>query len=224
MLNSRESVSLRFRELLDKLGHNVPSFSKALQYSRPDKLYNIYNGIYYPSFEILSDITKYFDNVNVDYLITGRGSIFHSPNITCTLRQKSEKKCLPLIPYDGWAGLGSPNFCDEVIDEYYTIPDFKDADFLLRVKGDSMTPLLESGDLVACKKVCELCDDKKIHAIYTKSMGVLIKHILRDSMPSHLTFKSENNNYPEFNLPVSDIVDIALVVGSISLDRFSALK
>ena len=176
------------------------------------------------SVDLLKSMKRSYPQINVEWILTGKGDMFFTNKNYCDNNCKFIQGKLPLIPYDGWAGLGSPNFSDERVEEYYIIPDFKDANFLLRVKGDSMTPLLESGDLVACKKVCELCDDKKIHAIYTKSMGVLIKHILRDSMPSHLTFKSENNNYPEFNLPVSDIVDIALVVGSISLARFSALK
>lgn len=37
--------------------------------------------------------------------------------------------------------------------EKYIVPEFKNADFLTRVQGDSMEPEFFSGDIVACEKV-----------------------------------------------------------------------
>lgn len=76
MENTKELVGFRFDELVKVLGYSIPSFAKALGYERCDKLYNIQKGKYYPSFEILQDITKYFVSVNVDWIISGRGSMF----------------------------------------------------------------------------------------------------------------------------------------------------
>ncbi len=217
---SKKNVALRFKELLDILGLNVPSFAKALQYSRADKLYNILNGVYYPSFEILSDITKFFEDVNVDYLITGRGQLLQTENSSGVALKLLT---LPLLPYDGCSGPGAPAFSDRVVEDYYAVPDFKESDFILRVKGDSMVPLLKSNDLVACKRVDKL-QDNYVHAIYTKSMGILIKYISVKTMPDHLTFISENKDYSPFSLPPADIVDIALVTGAILLSRFKNKK
>lgn len=211
---SKKLVSDRFKELIDKLGYNIPSFAKALNYQRPDKLYNIFNGIYYPSFEILSDITKYFGNIDVHYLITGKGTLFleeREKNAVDALN----KHIVPLIPYDCWAGNGSPHFCDEQIEEYYYIPEFTDADFLIRVKGDSMSPIFHNRDIVACKKVISFANNNKIHAISTKSMGVLIKRVSYIENGSHITLTSENPDYHPFELPINDVDDIALILGAI---------
>jgi hypothetical protein len=80
MPSTNNSVSERFDALVKALGHNISSFARALGYERSDKLYNIQKGKYYPSFEILDDITKNFVSVNADWLITGRGDMFLTSN------------------------------------------------------------------------------------------------------------------------------------------------
>lgn len=75
MDNTKIIVGNRFDSLLKALNHSIPSFAKTLGYERCDKLYNIQKGKYYPSFEILQDITKYFVEVNIDWIISGRGSM-----------------------------------------------------------------------------------------------------------------------------------------------------
>ena len=80
MPSTNNSVSERFNALVKALGHNISSFARALGYERSDKLYNIQKGKYYPSFEILDDITKNFVSVNADWLITGRGDMFLTSN------------------------------------------------------------------------------------------------------------------------------------------------
>lgn len=212
---SKKLVSGRFQELINKLGYNIPSFAKALDYQRPDKLYNIFKGTFYPSFEILSDITKKFENVNVHYLITGRGTMFLDDNCKNPI-EVLNKNLVPLIPYNGWAGNGSPNFCDEQIEEYYYVPDFSGADFLIRVKGNSMSPLLKERDLVACKKITQFEHNHKVHALYTKSMGVLIKRVMLKDNGTHITLISENIDYSPFDIPLEDIQDIAIVIGAIT--------
>lgn len=81
MNNTKIIVGNRFDSLLKALNHSIPSFAKALGYERCDKLYNIQKGKYYPSFEILQDITKYFVDVNTDWIISGRGSMLRTDNI-----------------------------------------------------------------------------------------------------------------------------------------------
>jgi phage repressor protein C with HTH and peptisase S24 domain len=113
-------------------------------------------------------------------------------------------KGIPLISRNVLS-LNNSKFLPDIVHERYAIPDF-----ILRIKGDSMAPLLKPGYLVACEIVSEL-KNNHIHAISTKSMGIIIKYVSQENMPDHLTFTSENKSYPPFNLPPSDIVDLALV-------------
>lgn len=93
MPETNNSVSERFNALVKALGHNISSFARALGYERSDKLYNIQKGKYYPSFEILDDITKNFVSVNADWLITGRGNMFLTSDQNMESRE-SEKKSI----------------------------------------------------------------------------------------------------------------------------------
>ena len=46
-------------------------------------------------------------------------------------------------------------FEDLQIEHFYDVPDFKQADFLIRMKGNSMYPKYSSGDIIACAVIKE---------------------------------------------------------------------
>jgi len=130
------------------------------------------------------------------------------------------KHRIPLIPTDAFAGPGLPSFDDLPIEEYYDISDFYDADFIIRVKGASMQPNYCSGDLVACRIVQETLFFQwgKIYVINTRSQGVMIKRIKRSSLEGHILLVSDNEDYDPFDVPVSDIDALAIVLGGIKLE------
>lgn len=78
MKDTKIIVSERFKSLLSSLKLTVPDLAKQLGYERYDKLYNIYNAKYLPSFEILHDITNMFVDVNANWFLTGEGPMFKS--------------------------------------------------------------------------------------------------------------------------------------------------
>lgn len=73
--NTNMLVGGRLQAIIDYYSITAPEFSRALGYERADKIYNILKGKFYPSFEILESITKNFVDVNIDWLITGRGDM-----------------------------------------------------------------------------------------------------------------------------------------------------
>lgn len=133
-----------------------------------------------------------------------------------------EEHTLPLIPFEAVAGPGVPIYEDERIEDYYTVSDFKESDFLIRVKGDSMVPKYNGGDIVACKKVDKsnlyFLQWGRVYVIYTMSQGAMIKRIQPSKKDGWITCVSENIKYAPFDVPMDDIVSIALVNGSISLE------
>ena len=128
---------------------------------------------------------------------------------------------MPLIPYDAFAGYGEFTYGDMPIENYYIINEFNTADFLIRVKGDSMYPKYNSGDLIACKKVNEITfwQWHRIYAICTKNQGILIKRVeeFREN-PAYITLVSENPKYKPFEIHEDEIIDVALVLGAIILE------
>ena len=135
-------------------------------------------------------------------------------------RKPNPDKRIPLIPYEAVAGPGSFVFPDEFAVDYYKVRDFSNADFLVRVKGDSMSPKYTGGDLVACKTVTERLFFQwgRVYVIYTKSQGVMIKRLQPSKDESCVTCVSDNEKYAPFDVPKEDIVSLALVNGSISMD------
>ena len=127
---------------------------------------------------------------------------------------------LPLIPSEAFAGYGAVVYGDLPIEDYYTVNEFRDADFLIRVKGDSMSPKFNGGDIVACKKIKEMTffQWNRIYVIYTESQGILIKRVMPSDDDSSITLVSDNKAYQPFNVPKSEISAIALVLGAITLE------
>ena len=136
-------------------------------------------------------------------------------------RASSPDQGIPLIPVEAMAGaLTSEQSILEYDCERYVVPVFKDADFLIQVKGSSMYPNYASGDIVACRRVA-LSDLffqwGKVYVLDT-NQGALIKRIKPGSKAGHILIVSDNPDYDPFELRTDTIHGIALVIGMIRLE------
>lgn len=127
---------------------------------------------------------------------------------------------IPLIPINAMAGA----FTDsqvvlELECERYVVPVFKEAEFLITVKGSSMIPKYNSGDIVACKRMPldTFFQWNKVYVLDTEQ-GPLIKRVKKGTTDETLTIFSDNPKYEPFELPRTKIYHIALVVGVIRLE------
>ena len=128
---------------------------------------------------------------------------------------------IPLIPIEAMAGFGTGEVqvleyeCDR-----YVVPAFKDAEFLIQVKGSSMIPKYNSGDIVACKKLPMdqlFFQWNKVYVLDT-NQGALIKRVKAGSDNDHLLIISDNTNYEPFELDKKFIHSVAIVIGVIRLE------
>lgn len=128
---------------------------------------------------------------------------------------------IPLIPIEAMAGaLTDERTVHDYECERYVVPAFKGADFLIQVKGSSMYPKYSSGDYVACQRIpmTDLFFQwNKVYVIDT-TQGALIKRIKPGSDKEHVLIVSENEKYDPFELPISAIRAVALVIGVIRLE------
>lgn len=128
---------------------------------------------------------------------------------------------IPLIPIEAMAGFASGN--DTAVLEYecehYVVPLFKNADFLIPVKGSSMIPKYNSGDLVACKILAMQDIFFQWNHVYVldTDQGALIKRV-QPADDDCITCVSDNANYPPFTLRRDQIHSIAIVVGVIRIE------
>lgn len=193
------------------------------------------NGI---SEENLARFLAYAPEVNVEWLLTGRGEMLKTKETpsephadqrpsssnkdTNIIRIAQEnEKGIPLIPFSAMAGaLAGEQSALEYECERYVVPAFNGADFLMQVKGNSMMPTYISGDIVACKRVPMsglFFQWNKPYVLDTKQ-GAIIKRIKPGSDNQHVSIVSDNKEYDPFELPYEDIYAVALVIGIIRLE------
>lgn len=127
---------------------------------------------------------------------------------------------IPLIPINAMAGaFTGSQVVLELECERYVVPVFKEAEFLITVKGSSMIPKYNSGDIVACKRMPldTFFQWNKVYVLDTEQ-GPLIKRVKKGTTDETLTIFSDNPKYEPFELPRTKIYHIALVVGVIRLE------
>lgn len=125
---------------------------------------------------------------------------------------------IPLIPVEAMAGCftGSQTVLLQECD-HYVVPAFKNADFLIYVRGDSMQPRYYSGDMVACKMLPPtdlFFQWGKVYVLDT-DQGALIKKVEQGTDDETITLVSENENYKPFQIPRRAVYHIAIVMGLI---------
>lgn len=181
--------------------------------------------------DIVAKFIATYPEISTDWLLTGEGDMLknnctnnstsigeNTSDVASTCSHDSNKEGIPLIPVNAMAGAFTG---DVSIMEYecerYVIPAFRGADFLITVKGDSMRPSFNSGDIVACHKLA-LSDIffqwNKVYVLDT-NQGALIKRVKPGSDDDHIRIISDNSDFDPFELSKESIYNVALVLGVI---------
>ena len=211
------SIQKRIQTVVDALcGENKSEFCRRI--GRPAQaIKDIVGGKNSaPGYELIYDILSSDLGISPKWLLLGEG-----PMVTPQKKEESSPNTrLALIPMEAFAGPGLPNFEDERVEDYYTISEFKNSDFLIRVKGDSMVPRYNGGDIVACKRVQDIyfLQWNRAYVLMTRSQGIMIKRVQPSDKERCIKCVSDNEKYAPFDVPMDDIVQIALVNGAITLD------
>ena len=162
----------------------------------------------------------YFKEVNAEWLITGNGPMLKS-EAPLAIPSAIPGDGIPLIPDHAMAGILQGDISVMELEcERYVVPAFRGADFLIPVKGSSMYPKYSSGDIVACKKI-PLTDLffqwNKVYVLDT-IQGPIIKRVAKGSDQDHILAVSENPKYEPFELHISQLRAVAIVMGVIRLE------
>lgn len=226
--------------ILSELKLNTREFSDMIGYSLT-KLYDLQRGKTKKlSADLVALVLEKYPIFSKTWLLTGEGEMLvSSPNKhegtpaikteVCEENPKLNKilanyKQLPLVTQTAVAGFGNNDFAIHEADvkEYYIVPKFRyhQVDFMIEISGSSMYPKYNSGDVVACTILRDgaFIQWNKCHIVATREQGILCKRLMPGSSEDCLKMVSDNENYPPFEVPKSDITGIALVVGVIRLE------
>ena len=168
-------------------------------------------------------------NVNPDWLETNKGEMFNAePNLS-SFRLRTDGavplQSVPLYSIEATAGL-VPLFEQRASFtpiNYIHIPNLPKCDGAIYVTGDSMYPLLKSGDIVLYKQLHNI-EDIFWGDMYLLSIDldgeeyITVKYIQKSEREGYVKLVSQNPHHADKDIEMSRIRAIALVKASIRMN------
>ena len=176
------------------------------------------------------DIGGINEKYNKGYTFGGREVQFEDQPEVYELKLRtdvvSETQQVPLYDFEAVAGL-VPLFNDTIKHvpiDYIQIPNLPKCDGAIYITGDSMYPLLKSGDIVLYKRVDDILNCIFWGEMYLISvdMGgeeyVTVKYIQKSQRTDHIRLVSYNQHHEDKDVPVSKIRALAFIKASIRIN------
>jgi phage repressor protein C with HTH and peptisase S24 domain len=160
-----------------------------------------------------------FPDINLEWLITGK-----EPMLKGQAEVTLQPATIGVPLYDVSAAAGFSSFEEMINNEKllgnFTIPGFKNIDWMIYVAGSSMYPKYSSGDIIGCRVLREsrFIQWGKVYVIATREQGILVKRLKKSQKKDCIKAVPDNPNYDSFDIPNDEILGIALVVGVIRLE------
>jgi phage repressor protein C with HTH and peptisase S24 domain len=102
----------------------------------------------------------------------------------------------------------------ENVEKLPPVPHFQKHDMFATCPGDAMAPKIRRGYLIALRRMPEgsTIINGEVYVVDTRSQGMFLRKIVDNG--DTLTFIAENQkDFPDFELPISDVINIFRVVG-----------
>ncbi|BDD13045.1 hypothetical protein FUAX_54770 (plasmid) [Fulvitalea axinellae] len=182
----------------------------------------------------LTKIIASFPQLSVDWLITGKGEMYSKTtqpqevtNYLLHSDHGKEERLIPLYNIHATAGLvglfQSPNQA-EIVDTI-KIPNLPKCDGAVFVTGDSMYPLLKSGDIVAYKQIHDFESEVFWGEMYLIAIEmaseeyVSVKFVQRsDKGDDYIKLVSQNQYHQPKDVHLSRVRAMALIKASVRLN------
>ena len=168
-------------------------------------------------------------NVNPDWLDSGEGEMFNAePDLTAYMHRTDNTlplQSVPLYSIEGTAGL-VPLFADHAQTRpvnFIHIPNLPKCDGAIYIVGDSMYPLLKSGDIVLYKQLGDINDifwgDMYLLSIDIDGEEyVTVKYIQKSEKPGCVKLVSQNPHHADKDIEIGRIRALAFVKASIRMN------
>ena len=233
-LNKNSNFFERTLKIADFYGlDGIPGLAKALNYSSPQKLYRLKEPSAKPSVDILQDLSNKFENLNLNWYISGQGDIsiiktqkrdsikensdFTTVVPTIVTVDSFNKDNIVLVPQTLKAGYlqgyNDPKFIKSL--PSYRMPGLTNGIFrMFEVEGNSMFPTFPNKSYVVCQFVENWVTgikDNRVYAIISNEVedGLLKRCINKIKKYNNLICKSDNRrNYPSQNINPESIKEV----------------
>ena len=222
-------IKCRILQFSEKLGISKREFYKTIGVSRGTL--ESKTGI---TEDILARFIAAYPNVSIEWLLTGKGDMERqgdiqlagievSHNFSLRTDRDLDIQKIPLYEIDATAGLVSlfEDMHSNVPISYLEIPDLPPCDGAVSVRGDSMYPLLKSGDIVLYKQIHNFDIGILWGEMYLISFQIdgeeylSIKYIQKGDDERHVRLVSHNPHHSPKDIPVDSIHALAIIKASV---------
>ena len=169
-------------------------------------------------------------NVNPEWLESGKGNMFNAEPDLTAYRLRTDNslplQSVPLYSIEGTAGL-VPLFTDQAQAKpvnFIHIPNLPKCDGAIYIVGDSMYPLLKSGDIVFYKQVHDIMHSIIWGEMYLISFDidgdeyVSVKYLQKSDIPDHIVLVSYNEHHKPMEIHINRIRALAFIKASLRLN------
>jgi phage repressor protein C with HTH and peptisase S24 domain len=231
-------VSERVGQYIEKKGISYYAFENSLGASRGSISKAVKEGKSIGS-NVLENIMATYPDLNPVWLLTGVGEMFVTNEEVVanksieTFRLKTDRNIesqqIPLYDIEAVAGL-VPLFQDTNAQkpiDHISIPHLPKCDGAVYITGDSMYPLLKSGDIVLYKEVNDIKNEIFWGEMYLLSIDmsdeeyVTVKYIQKSEQPGYVKLVSQNKHHQDKDVELSRIKALALVKASIRINSMN---
>ena len=181
---------------------------------------------------LLEKTVEVFPHFNPSWLLTGRGEMKTTNIQSFKLRTDNnlDEQTIPVYNLEATAGLVNlfeHQGATEAVD-HLRIPNLPKCDGAVFVTGDSMYPLLKSGDIVAYKEVKDLANDIFYGEMYIVSLDVSgdefvsVKYVQRSELgEEYIKLVSHNQHHGPKDVHLKKVRAMALVKASVRINSMS---
>ncbi len=231
-------VSERVGQYIDKKGISYYAFENSLGASRGSISKAVKEGKSIGS-NVLETIMNTYTDLNPDWLLTGQGEMFRgdgeflSGREVATFKLKTdnalENQQIPLYDIEAVAGL-VPLFSEKGSQtpiDYISIPRLPKCDGAVYVTGDSMYPLLKSGDIVLYKEVTDFKNEIFWGEMYLLSLDIsgeeyiTVKYIQKSEIEGCVRLVSQNKHHQDKDVEFNKIKALALIKASVRINSMN---
>lgn len=179
-------------------------------------------------------ILHHYPEINSEWLLTGNGPMIKEDNTSVMIMNNNRKTVdslhvnqeIPLYDLEAVAGLRElfkSSKSQRVLDTI-KIPNLPKCDGAISVTGDSMYPLLKSGDIVLYKETeFENIFFGEMYLLSVKLNDweeyITVKYVQKsDQGPEHVKLVSQNSHHQSKDIHISKISALALIKASIRIN------
>lgn len=214
----------RIRQYLDFKGISDYRFEKELSLSK-----GYINKAKNPTSDVLMKICGIYTDISPEWLVTGKGEMIKNAEreqkiieISESAISETKRKGALIYDIDATCGLSGRDieFTDEKVIGSIDAPEINPDSKIIFATGDSMLPLIASGDRVVIRKIesWDYFNYGQVYLIITNEYR-LIKRVRRhpDDPSNLILLRSENPDYDDIDLPKREIIHLFIVENILSI-------